>query len=59
VDRINSEVRKTLMDAETAEKLQSDGVSPAGGTPEQFLALIKKEVQIYRKVATDLGLKAE
>ncbi len=59
VDRINGEVRKTLMDAETAEKLQIDGVSPAGGTPEQFLALIKKEVQIYRKVATDLGLKAE
>jgi len=33
VDRINGEVRKTLMDTETAEKLQLDGVSPAGGTP--------------------------
>ena len=59
VDRINSEVTKTLKLKETAEQLQNDGVSPAGGTPEQFAAQIKKEIGIWRKVATDAGVKQE
>lgn len=39
-----------------AQCRRSRGASHIG---EQFLGLIKKEIQIYRKVATDLGLKAE
>ncbi len=59
VDRLNSEVTKALKLKETAEQLQNDGVAPAGGTPEQFLAQIKKEIGIWRKVAADAGVKAE
>ena len=59
VDRINNEVTKTLKLAETAETLQNDGVSPAGGTPEQFLATIKKEIEVWRKVVSDAGVKVD
>jgi tripartite-type tricarboxylate transporter receptor subunit TctC len=59
VDRINGDVTKSLKLKETAEQLQSDGVAPAGGTPEQFAAQIKKEIGIWRKVAADAGVKAE
>ena len=59
VDRINAEATKALKLKETAEQLQNDGVAPAGGTPEQFLAQIKKEIGVWRKVATDAGVKAE
>ncbi len=59
VDRINNEVTKTLKLTETAEKLQNDGVSPAGGTPEQFLATIKKEIEVWRKVVDEAGVKVE
>jgi tripartite-type tricarboxylate transporter receptor subunit TctC len=59
VDRINGEVTKALKLKETAEQLQNDGVAPAGGTPEQFAAQIKKEIQVWRKVAADAGVKAE
>ena len=59
VDRINGEVNKSLKLKETAEQLQNDGVAPAGGTPEQFAAQIKKEIDIWRKVAADAGVKAE
>jgi len=59
VDRINNELTKTLNLTETAEKLASDGVSPAGGTPEQFLATIKKEIEVWRKVVNEAGVKAE
>jgi tripartite-type tricarboxylate transporter receptor subunit TctC len=59
VDRINSEATKALKLKETAAQLQNDGVDPAGGTPEQFLAQIKKEIGVWRKVAADAGVKAE
>ena len=59
VDRINADVTKSLKLKETAEQLQNDGVAPAGGTPEQFAAQIKKEIGIWRKVAADAGVKAE
>jgi tripartite-type tricarboxylate transporter receptor subunit TctC len=59
VDRINGEVTKSLKLKETAEQLQNDGVSPAGGTPEQFAAQIKMEIGVWKKVAADAGVKQE
>ena len=59
VDRVNGEVTKSLKLKETAEQLQNDGVAPAGGTPEQFAAQIKKEIGVWKKVAADAGVKAE
>ena len=59
VDRVNGEVMKALKLPATAEQLQNDGVAPAGGTPEQFLAQIKKEIELWKKVASAAGVKAE
>src|SRR5262245_32176338 len=59
VDRINSEVTMVLKSPETGERLQADGLSPAGGTPEQFLATIKKDIEVWRKVVREAGVKAE
>ena len=59
VDRLNGEVTKALKLKETAEQLQSDGVAPAGGSPEQFLAQIRKEIEVWRKVAADAHVKVE
>jgi tripartite-type tricarboxylate transporter receptor subunit TctC len=59
VERINSEVNKVLKLNETAEQLQADGVSPAGGTPEQFQAQLKNEIELWRKVVADAGIKLE
>ena len=59
VDRINGEAAKVLKSPEVGEQLQSDGLSPAGGTPEQFLARIKKEIEVWRKVVNDAGVKVE
>jgi tripartite-type tricarboxylate transporter receptor subunit TctC len=59
VDRINGEVTKVLKLKETADLLQSDGVAPAGGTPAEFHALIRKEIEVWRKVAADANVKVE
>lgn len=59
VDRVNSEIALVLKDKQSAEQLQTDGVSPAGGTPEQLLATIKREVEVWRKVVAEAGVKAD
>ncbi len=59
VDRINADVTKSLKLKETADSLKNDGVAPAGGTPAQFGAQIAKEINVWRKVAADAGVKQE
>ena len=59
VDKINATVGGALKLKETEEKLQSDGVSPAGGSPQQFAAVIKSEIELWRKVVADANIKAE
>jgi tripartite-type tricarboxylate transporter receptor subunit TctC len=59
VESLNAEVSRVLQLKETAAQLQNDGVSPAGGTPEQFLATIRKEIEVWRRVVNEAGVKAE
>ena len=59
VERLNAEVTRVLNLKEASEQLQSDGVSPAGGRPEQFREAIRQEIEVWRKVVKDAGVKAE
>jgi tripartite-type tricarboxylate transporter receptor subunit TctC len=59
VDRVNGAVNAALKSHEMEEKLQADGVSPAGGTPEQLHAQIRKEIDQWRKVIAQAGIKVE
>jgi len=59
VDKINKAANESLTLKDTAEKLATDGVAPAGGTPEQFMATIRKEIDLWKKLATDGVIKAE
>jgi tripartite-type tricarboxylate transporter receptor subunit TctC len=59
VERLNTEVTKVLQVKATADQLQTDGVAPAGGTPEQFGEQIRKEIGVWRKVAADANVKVE
>lgn len=59
LDRVNGELNKILKSKDMQEKLAGDGVAAAGGTPEQFLALIRKDIETWRKVVQQAGVKAE
>jgi len=59
VARISGEVTGVLRLKEATEQLQADGVSPAGGTPEQFREAIRAEIELWRKVVRDAGVKVE
>ncbi len=59
LDRVNGELNKALKTKEMQDRLAADGVSAAGGAPEQFAALIKKDIEVWRKVVQKAGVKAE
>ena len=59
VERINKEVAGALANKEAIEKLETDGVAPAGGTADQFAALIKKDIALWAKVVKDGNIKVE
>ncbi len=58
VERINAEISRAIRGKDIEERLQANGVSPAGGTPEQFLNLIRKEIALWRKVIASAGIRA-
>ena len=59
VDRLNGELNKILKNKDMQDKLAGDGVSAAGGTPEQFGTIIKKDIDMWRKVVQKAGVKPE
>lgn len=59
VDRINAEANQILKVPEMDKLLATDGVAPAGGTPEQFAATIKADIERWRKVVQQAGVKVD
>ena len=59
VERLNAEITRMLKLKEASEQLQSDGVSPAGGSPAEFREAIRREIAVWRKVVQDAGVKTE
>jgi tripartite-type tricarboxylate transporter receptor subunit TctC len=59
VERINTPINQALKTKELDEKLQSDGVAAAGGTPEQLYEQIRKEIDMWDKVVKQAGVKIE
>ncbi len=58
VDRLNGDVRKVLAQKEVIERLQQNGLAPGGGTPDQLMDMIRREMEMWRKVVAAAGIKA-
>ena len=41
------------------EHVHEDGVSAAGGPPQRFAAIIKRDIEVWRGVVQRAGVKAE
>ncbi|MEY2874037.1 MAG: hypothetical protein RLZZ373_1408 [Pseudomonadota bacterium] len=59
IARLNAEFNKALKHPELFKRLSDEGADPAGGTPEQFAALIKDEIPRWGKVVKDSGAKVD
>lgn len=59
IDKLNAEIRKALDAPEMKERLRAQGFEPSPGTPEQFGALIRSEIDRWAKVVKTSGAKVE
>jgi len=57
VDKLNAAINRGLKSKLFTEKLAGIGDEPAGGTPEEFAAVIAKDSAKWREVVTRIGLK--
>ena len=59
VTRMNAAMNKVLQDPEIAKKLQTQGISVIGGTPEIARVFIEKQIDIWGKVVKDYAIKSD
>jgi tripartite-type tricarboxylate transporter receptor subunit TctC len=59
VNLLNREIRAVLDIAEVRQSLVGQGMDPAGGTPEQFGALIKADMEKWGDIGMRLGVKLD
>jgi len=59
IARLNTEFNKALQTPELRKKLGDEGADAAGGTPEQFAALMKDEVPRWGKIVKESGAKVD
>jgi len=59
ISKLNAEFNKALKLPELSKRLSDEGADPAGGTPEQFAALIRDEIPRWGKVVKESGAKID
>jgi tripartite-type tricarboxylate transporter receptor subunit TctC len=59
VAKLNSETNLALKQADIAEKLVGLGMTPVGGTPEQFGAFIRADIDKWTKLIQARGIKPD
>jgi tripartite-type tricarboxylate transporter receptor subunit TctC len=57
--KLNDAVNKALAAPSLKEKYAANGVETVGGTPEEFGAFIKREVEKYERIGKKIGAKVE
>jgi tripartite-type tricarboxylate transporter receptor subunit TctC len=59
VSRWNTEVNRIIQTQEIKERFASGGLEPAPGTPDEFTAILKRDVERWAKVVKQAGIKLD
>lgn len=59
VNRVSAELRAALADPQIQKQLQSRGIDPSPTTPEEFAALIKREIPKWAKLMKSAGVEPQ
>jgi tripartite-type tricarboxylate transporter receptor subunit TctC len=59
IAKLNTEFNKALQNPELRKKLGDEGADAAGGTPEQFAAMIRDEIPRWGKVVKESGARID
>jgi tripartite-type tricarboxylate transporter receptor subunit TctC len=57
VDRLNAEINRIIKLPDVLAVLAKQGVSPTGSTPDEFQALISREIKQWRDVVREASIK--
>lgn len=57
IQQLNAAINKALQDPGVKQTLERDGMTPSGGTPQDFDTRIRKDYERWTKVVKDIGLK--
>jgi tripartite-type tricarboxylate transporter receptor subunit TctC len=59
VSRVNTGLNQALQEAEVKDRLARLGIEPAGGTPQQFAAMVARDRAKWHKIITDRKITAQ
>lgn len=59
VQRVNADIRAELSDKDMRAQLEAQGLEPAGGTPEALGQHIRAEIERWRRVIREAGVRAQ
>ncbi len=59
VARLNAEVNRALRDPELIARFAQQGITPVGGTPEEFQRVIASDIRNWTEIARAADIKAE
>jgi len=57
--RLHQEMKRALSAREVAERLSNAGLEPTGGTGEELLELVKRDIPRFRKLIAEIGIQPE
>ena len=55
--KLNQAIQKALVDPDLITRLQNEGEEVAGGTPEEFAALLQSDYEKYRIIVASAGVE--
>jgi tripartite-type tricarboxylate transporter receptor subunit TctC len=59
VERLSQGLQNVMRSQETRAQLRRQGAEPASGHPGEFAALIRRELDAYRRLAKITGIKVD
>jgi tripartite-type tricarboxylate transporter receptor subunit TctC len=59
VERLNAEVNKVLQAPDVVEKMNAQGVAPAGGGIDEFAAFVREDYEHWGRIVRESGIKVE
>jgi len=59
VEKLAASVKRAVGSADLAERFKREGIDPVGGTPEEFAALITREIAQWRALAKSVNISLD
>lgn len=59
IDKVNKAINAALKDPGVIERLRKQGVTPLGGSPQQYAQQIRSELDNWRKIVAAAGAKVD